>query len=133
MPVKTILGASVCVIVIGNRSHVVIDAHLELKEFLHHLLQLLVEPTLYLVGRIRIVLAPHHHGHSAGFTLSYPAFVVLIEPLRHSGRFAQFTFAFAEDAHLTTLLNQVLGALHAHTHRRRRGRPQSCDEPPKHP
>jgi len=77
------------VIVVGDVAHVVVDVMLELEMHRHHHLELRMHVCLHVIGRRGIVFTPHHHRHCADLAFGNPTHVVLMEPWRDSGGFAE--------------------------------------------
>jgi hypothetical protein len=84
---------------IWNGAHVVINSHLEGEELRHNLRQPLVKAGFHFFTRKSVVFPPHHHGYRTTLALSYPAFVIFVEPLGHLCGLTQLAHAFAEDVH----------------------------------
>ena len=83
----------VCVIVIGDISHVVVNIRLVRKDFRGLFEQTGVQQLFNFVTWLRIMGLPHDHRNATRLTLSHPAQIILVIPLGESGGFAEFAFS----------------------------------------
>ena len=78
------------VIVIGNRSHVVIDVVIEAVVLDHDDRKSFPEPWLHGVVRVSVMLSPYNHRDRTKFAFRDPTLVIFVIPSCQPGRFAQF-------------------------------------------
>lgn len=79
------------VVVRGDRAQVVVDPQLAVEVTGDDLGQPTVQLGAHVIGRGRIVGAPHDHRHRAALALGDPAQLVIVEPLGEWRRLAQLT------------------------------------------
>jgi hypothetical protein len=88
----------VCVVVVGDVAHVVIDRPARLFElFVSDTSERIVKVTLDVLGGIGVVHSPHNHGHQTYLAVTNPAGLVFEVALRDDRRLAQL----AGTAHCT--------------------------------
>jgi hypothetical protein len=79
------------VIVVRDRSHVVIDVGLAIENAADHIEEEPMKHVLDVFRRCWIVTLPHHHRNETCFTFSDPTVIVFVETLGQRCRLAQFT------------------------------------------
>ena len=89
-PEEAINWAGVCVIVIGNRPHVVIDVVIEAVVLDDDDRKTLPEPRLHRVVRVGVVRSPDNHRDRTQFALGDPTLVIFVIPSCQPGRLTQF-------------------------------------------
>ena len=99
MAKETLFRASMGMVVIGDRTHVVVNTHFKRKELRHDLYQSFVKARLDFFTGKSVMFAPYHHRYRATFAFCYPAFLIFVKPFRHLRCLTQLANAFAEDVH----------------------------------
>jgi hypothetical protein len=80
-----------CVVVIRDRSHVVVDVRFTIEDTADNVQESSMEHVFDGIRRCRVMVLPHHHRDETRFTFGDPTMIVFVETLGERSRLAQFT------------------------------------------